>query len=259
MATVDLDAKGEQIKKIATWACIALALAAGLAATASLATLAVESLIAWGTGAVFVFVGVNFAPAFGDWVRNKRIQAIVALAEANPIETMQNLWADKKQELDRQDNAITAFETEFRNVSQMVDDLHGTDPEEAKQYEAMRDQMEVGLTELRNEQTAATGELSRFKLQVDKARRIYKVAGAMNKALEVSQSAQAVVFAKIKEDVAFDKVRSDLNRAFANLNSAVERRKNAALFAPKTQASLPAPQQTIDAQVTPVTKVTISR
>jgi hypothetical protein len=37
------------------------------------------------------------------------------------------------------------------------------------------------------------------------------------------------VFAKIKEQVAFDAVRTQLNRSFANLNLALERRADAQL------------------------------
>lgn len=213
-----------------------------LVATYSFVVTAAISLMVWAGLCAGVFVLYSFAPVFATYIANKKMQLLVAVIEANPIETMQNLYAEKLTEADRQDHAITAFDTEFQNVNSLVDDLRRTDPEEAIQYAEMRDKMKEGLVSLRAEQQAATGELKSFKSQIDKARRIYKVANAMNAALESSQSAQQKVFADIKEQVSFDKVRSDLNHAFANLNSAVERRKNAAMFATPTKAALPEPQ-----------------
>jgi len=56
---------------------------------------------------------------------------------------------------------------------------------------------------------------------------------AAQKVVKMSKSAEAQVFAKIKEQVAFDAVRTQLNRSFANLNLALERREDARAALPE--------------------------
>ena len=204
---------------------------AAAAATYTYAWMAVLGLIGWGVATLIVAGAWAVAPAVATAFANWRIGLLIAAIEANPIETMLSLYADKKQELARQDAAITEFDAQFKSVSSMVDDLRRTDPAEAAEYVEMRDKMKEGLVSLREEQAAASEELGAFKRQIDKAQRIWKVANAMNAALVSSESAQAAVFAEIKEKVSFDTVRDNLNRAFANLDSAVARRKNAVAFA----------------------------
>src|SRR5882672_8886472 len=125
MAVIDPESKRGTYQKIAKIAFVAI----GLAVTAPLAFYALEGLILWGAFAATGLVLMNFAPAFGTWLANKKIQALVAAVEANPIETMQNLYAEKKEEFQRQEDAVTEFDTQFKNVSDMVDGLKRTDPE----------------------------------------------------------------------------------------------------------------------------------
>jgi hypothetical protein len=212
----------------------------GLAVTAPIAFYAVQGLVAWGIVGLGYLVYANFVPAIADQFAVWRMKSIIAIAEANPIETMLGLYKDKKEELVRAESNITTFDTEVRNVLNLVADLKKTDPDEAVEYAKMASQMELGLNSLKDEHAAAASELDKFKGQIDKAKRIWKVANAMNSALAASQSAQAQVFADIKEQVAFDTVRNNLNRAFANLNTAVDRRKTAiSLKQPKAAAALP--------------------
>lgn len=242
MGYIDPEKKRASLEK---WVKVAF-IAVGCALTSTYAFYALTGLIMWAAFVLGVVLVLNFAPVVGTWIANKRIQALVAVIEANPIETMLNLYTEKSAELRAAEANITDFDTEYRNVSDLVDGLKKTDPDEAVQYAEMRDTMKVGLTSLRAEHQAATDELANFKGQIDKARRIYKVAQAMNKALERSQSAQQEVFGRIKEQVAFDTVRTNLNRAFANLNTAVERRKNNSIIAtPSPKELSPAPDPAI--------------
>jgi chromosome segregation ATPase len=242
VATLDPESKRKGIETAVKLGLIGVA----CAVAAPLAWMALEGAIAIAAFAGVALLAWGAAPAVATYVANKRIQALVAVIEANPIETMQNLYVEKSEELEQQASAVRDFDTEVRNVKDMIRQFEQTDPEEAKEYREMADQMEAGLIELKREQTAATGELASFKGQIDKARRIYKMAQAMNKALEKSTSAQAQVFADIKEKVAFDTVRTNLNRAFSNLSSAVDRRRNSAMFAPKQLTEGPLKAEVVD-------------
>lgn len=226
MSTIDPETKRKGIETAVKLGIIGV----GCAIVGPFAYMALEGLIAVAAfaGAAILLWGI--APAVATFVANKRIALLVAAIEANPIETMQNLLIEKTAEFQKQEDAVTEFDTQFRNVQTLVKDLTKTDPDEAVQYQEMADQMEQGLSELRSEQAAAQAELKNARGAIDKMQRIWKVACAMNKALAASADAQAQVFAKMKNDVAIDTVRTNLNRAFARLNTAVERRKNGSML-----------------------------
>jgi hypothetical protein len=187
------------------------------------------------------------APAAADYIANKRIQLIVAVAEANPIETMKELFSEKSQQLDAAENNITDFETELGTFSDKVEMFKKKYPEKAPAYINIQSKMQECLDGMRNEQSQATKELAQFKDKITEAEALFDMAKAANKMLAKSQSAQAAVFADIKEQVSFDVVRSNLNRAFANLNTAVERRKNAAAFTGVRPEAISAPTPAIAA------------
>jgi septal ring factor EnvC (AmiA/AmiB activator) len=215
-----------------------------------------ETLLKWGIGLIgaivvapYIFLAVKgmvglaiaiavgllitqLAPVFSMKLANWRMGLIVAEAEANPIETMQNLYLEKSQELNRADNNIADFETEIRNFDDQLGDFKTQYPAEADSYDALSLKMHQALDEMKREQTQARRELQNFDQQITKAKAIYKMSLAAQKVVKLSKSAEAQVFAKIKEQVAFDSVRTQLNRSFANLNLALERRND-------TRAALP--------------------
>lgn len=247
---IDPELKRQQVQKLVKWGVIGL----GAAITAPLAYMMLEGLVMWGALIGTMLVISTFAPAIGDWLADKKVQAIIAIAEANPIETMENLYADKADELNKQDAAVREFDAQFRNVSGMVDNLSKTDPTEAASYVEMRDKMAEGLTELKAERSAANAALQEFHKQIDKAKRIWAVACAMNTALASANAANArsAVFADIKKQVAFDTVNTNLNRAFANLDSAIEKRKGFSLdsIAPVKETKA-LPEAVVEGQIIP--------
>lgn len=230
----------------------------GLAIVGPYVWMAVEGLMAVAIfgGAALLLWGL--APAVATYVANKRIALLKAAIEANPIETMEALFEDKKQELAKQGIAVEEVATQVRNVDGLVKGLEKTDPDEAKDYVDVRDKLREGLDEVSNEYSDADNALKEFGKQIDKARRIWKVAIAINRALDVSAKARAEVFADIKKQVAFDKVTNDLNRSFARLDTAVARRKGLVPKSAEPLALNPAPQ-VIDLTAVKGSRVTINR
>lgn len=241
MSSIDPETKRKGIETAVKLAVIGI----GCAIIGPFAYMALEGLIAVAAFACGALLLWGVAPAVAQAVANKRIALMVAVIEANPIETMQTVYMEKMNEFHTQEEAITEFDTQYRNVSDLVEGLKKTDPDEAVSYAEMRDQMKGGLAELREEQRLSQLALDDAKNAIAKMQRIWKVANAMNKALTASASAQSAVFQQMKMDVGTDAVRSNLNRAMARLNTAVERRKNGSyLPAAKPQAALPpAPAQ----------------
>lgn len=232
--SVDLDVKRATIEKVVKLGFIGLV----CAVVGPYAWLALEGIIAIGAFIGTAAVAWAVAPMLATMIANWRIKLLVDEAERNPIETLQNDLIESQTEYDTQDTAIEAFETEYGTVSDLVEDLKKTDPEDVASYIAIRDEMANSLEVLRGEQSSFKAVILEMKKAVDKARRIYKVANAINKALEKSATAQQAVFREIKQQVAFDTVRGNMNKARARLRSAVERRRTTPM-AFKSQLSLP--------------------
>lgn len=256
MPIIDPELKRPQIEKLVKYAFMLAGGAVAFAASVPLAALALEGILLWIAVGLIALLFVNFAPAVATYAANKKIAALKAVIERNPIETMQNLYADKHAELDRAENNITDFETELGSFRDKVEVFKVKYAAKAPAYLMIQTRMEECLAGMRLEQASATRELAAFQDKIDEAEAIFDMAKAANKMLEKSQTAQQAVYAQIKESVALDKVRNDLNRAFANLNTAMERRKNAAFVAspPQPVAALPPMDEAtiIDAQVTRV-------
>lgn len=240
MPLIDTDAKQKQIQTIVKWGFVALV----AAISAPLAFTVVEGLLAWGVAAIIIAIGVNFAPVIGTYIANKRVAALVAVVEANPIETMQNLYMDKSAELEKAAGNIADFETEIRNFDDQVVGFKKEYPDEAESYDELSGKMHGALTDMKQQQTAARQELQNFQQQIHRAEAYYKMSLAAQKVIKLSKSAESQVFADIKERVAFDTVRTQLNKAFSNLNMAIERRQDSKSFlpSPEPKALPPAPE-----------------
>ncbi|MGO9318455.1 MAG: hypothetical protein ACLPXT_13395 [Terracidiphilus sp.] len=189
--------------------------------------LAVKGIVGLAIAAAIGLVITQLAPVFAQKLANWRMKLVVDEVEKNPIETMQNLFIDKTRELERADNNIADFETEIRNFDDQVEGFKQQYPAEADSYETLSQRMHEALAGMKTEQSAARAQLSDFEKKIAKAKAIYKMSVAAQNVVKLSRSAEAEVFAKIKEQVAFDAVRSQLNRSFANLNLALERRTDA--------------------------------
>lgn len=236
MSDVDNDVRREKIATIAKYVI-------GIGALAVLAPIiftALQGLIALIAFGVIGLAAINFAPVLAYKLANWKMKAIVADAKANPIETMQNLFVDKTKELETADNNITEFDTEVRNYDDQLGGFKQDYPEEASTYQSISDKMHQALADMYENQKEARHALQDFAAKIKKAKAIYQMALAAQKVLTLSKSAESQVFAQIREQVAFDTVRSQLNSSFAKLNMAVEKRAEARALTVATQPAAPA-------------------
>lgn len=200
------------------------------------------------------YVVIELAPVFAMKIANWKVKMIVSEAEKNPIETMENLRIEKAEELARADQGIVDFETEIGNYDDQLEGFKHDYPTEAPTYVMLSEKMHDGLLDMKREQSTARHELANFEQQIKKAKAIYKMALAAQRVTQLSKSAEAQVFAKIREEVAFDSVRTQLNRAFANLNLALEKRVDARPALPEGR-----PVKVIDATPTTPERVPVPR
>ena len=220
------DVRKQRLISVAKWG-IGLV---GAIVVAQVIFIAIKGLVGLAIAGTVGLAIINFAPVVAMKFAKK---LIVAEAENNPIETMQNLYAEKSAERTAADQNIMDFETEVRNFNDQVEAFKQQYPSEAQSYETLSEKMGQALSGMKREQSAARRELSNFDQQITRAKAIYTMALAAQKVVKMSKSAEAQVFAKIKEQVAFDAVRTQLNRSFANLNLALERREDARAALPE--------------------------
>lgn len=228
---MDIEARRE---RIALWAKIGLA-GVAIVAVAPVVLLLIKGIVGLIVAGGLAFTAIMLAKPFSYWVANMRMKAIRFEAAQNPIETMLNLYREKALALEKAETSIQDFDTEIRNFADQVVDFKVKYPEEAVGYDELLLKMKEALRGMRSEHKEARAELEKFAASIQKAEAIYKMATAAARVTSLSGKAEAQVFAKIREAVAVDAVRTSLNRAFAGLDTALERRSD-------MQAALPAAQ-----------------
>lgn len=178
------------------------------------------------------FVAIQFAPVFATEVSNQALKLFESRVRANPIESLKNLYIEKEQELLDKNKQIETFDTEIRNYDQQAKVFSKQYPEEAETYTEISTKMHTLLEGMIEAQQAAKQLLFTLSRKVEKAEAIYKMAKAAQNVLTLSKSAEAKVFAEIKEKVAFDTVQSEMNRSFAALDLAIRQKDDHQLSLP---------------------------
>jgi septal ring factor EnvC (AmiA/AmiB activator) len=208
--------------------------------------LAVKGIVGLALAAIVGVTVIQLAPVFSFKLANWKMKLIVSEATANPIETMQNLYAEKSLELETADQNIVDFETSVSNYHDQLDTFKEQYPEDADKYEELATKMLDALKDMKANQTQARKDLRDFAQQIKRAKSIWSMALAAQAVTKLSKSAaEAKAFTKIKEDAAINGVNTQMNRSFASLNLSMERRKDA------TSSLLPGPA--VDG-VTPITQ-----
>jgi|SRR5271157_1752164 len=206
-----------------------------------------EALVILGATVISGAGLIYFLPAIAMKAANVRMKMIVGEAEKNPIETLQNDYVYRQNQLQQADDSIQEFDTEIRNYDDQCREFKQQYPEEAENFEEISQEMHSGLKEMKTEQAAARAVVADLAQKIKKATAIYKMSLAAQRVTSFSKTSEEKVFADIKQQVAFDAVRSQLNRSFAALDRAMAKRTELSQRAslPTTQqAALPAPKST---------------
>ena len=198
-------------------------------------------------GAAVGLLAIAFAPVFSMKLANARIKAIMAEADKNPIETMIAVDIARTQELAEKDQHLEDWDTQLSNFDDEVIVMKKEYPEEADKYQRISTQMHDALKEARKEQAQARKDLCEFEQAIKKAKMLYKMALAAQRVTAFSKSAEEKVLENIKSEIAFDSVRSNLNRSFARLNTAMARRQERPTVIP---TAVPQARFTADAPLT---------
>lgn len=207
----------DRIAKYARWA-IALAAAALIA---PFIFLAVKGMVGLALAAVTGLVIVNLAPVVSMKLANWKLRGIKHEARTNPVETLQNQLHERRQQLAAFLSTITEFNAAVKGFESKVSMFKAQQPDQAERFEKQLKGMQALLDLRQRRYREADKEVDRFEAAIERAAALWDMsleAARMNK---LAGQQDAGVFDRIKTDVAFDAVETGLNRAFAELETAL--------------------------------------
>ncbi len=219
MVTLE-DPEGRK-KQIARRWKIGLALLVGVAA-APVVVAGIEGL----AGLIVIWlmstVALQFAPVVSMKVAVWRLKAIKALAQKNPIETMEAVYLEKSETIKTGDAKIVAFEGRYRTYLDQLDQFKENHPSKADRFVQIGKTMGAGLKRMKVKQSAAKQQQKAYWDKIQEAKAIYSMALAARAVSELSADAEQQVFQEIRQQVAFDTVNNAFNSAVAELSLDVE-------------------------------------
>lgn len=204
---------------------------AGLAAlvVSPIIFLIVKGLIGVALAAMIGLAIVNFAPVLSMKFANWKLAGIKHEARTNPIETLQNQLAQRRRQLADFLRSITEFSAAVKGFESKVTMFKSEQPDQSARFEAQLNGMKALLKLRQQRYKEADDEVDRFEATVRRADALWQMSLEAHKMNKLAGQQDAGVFDQIKTDVAFDSVESSLNRAFAELETALLDQAPAAL------------------------------
>lgn len=169
------------------------------------------------TGLVVVNVGL---PWFGVTLANWRLKALKAAAAMNPIETLENQYADRQTALlairDNIKQSYAVLQDLYSQIQRHNDQFPGAPSQFTDKYNKLKQ-----LVELRgNKYKQAQQNLLTFSELIDEKRSDWKIAQTMAKASQLANVGEDFQ-SKLLKDTALSTVQDGLNLAFSELETSL--------------------------------------
>lgn len=170
-------------------------------------------IIAGGIGLGIVF----FTPVIASKMANWRLQAIKAEAAKNPVETLQNEYKRRAEDLHGFNEKLRTFIAKVSSFADKVKAYKSKYPDEASDFESQLRNMRALLDLRKQKFLEAQQNLAQFSGAIERAKDKWDMSqAALAMALAAGQTEQEF-FAKIQVETALDSVQQSLNTAFADL------------------------------------------
>jgi len=217
-----------QITKVIKWG-IVLAVAAVIAPAAYMA---ITGIVGLAIAAGLVIVGVNVAPVLAikaanlkhraiDAERVENIEKVTGAAAENPIETLMQQSMEKRRASDQFKNSITMFKTEVKNFDDQIANFAKEYPDDVARFQTQQDAMVKLLTFRESRYKQLQLELDNFDQAIKRAQAMWKMSQAAQKMNKLAGVELGDPFEKIKSDSAINSVMSSMNKAFAEMETAL--------------------------------------
>ena len=229
MTTLTTEQRKTRIATVAKWG-IGLA---GAALIAPIAFLAIKGVVGLAVAAVLGLAIVHGAPVLSMKFANWKLKGLKQEARQNPIETRQNIAIGARQRIRSGEQELTNFATEVRNFADEVKTLRLSQPEDAADFD---DQL-AGLQRLLELKRQSLAEAKRnadeFEAATRRAANKWKVAQAAIRMQKLSGAMADDEMNKLLAAESLDSVQSAMNRALAELDTAIAMKAPPALAAPQ--------------------------
>lgn len=183
--------------------------------------LAVQGLIGLIVAGVLGLAIVNFAPVMGMKFANWKLKGLKHEARANPIETRQQIALQVRARLRDAAQELTTFATEVRNFADEVKSLRVAQPEDAADFELQLSSLQHLLDLKRGRLQEAEAEAEAFENATARAARKWKVAQSAIRMNKLAGADQDAAMDKLLADESLDAVQTAMNRALAELDTAL--------------------------------------
>lgn len=182
---------------------------------------AIQGLVGLLVAGAISYTAIELTPWFSRKVANGVMKLLRHEARTNPIETRMNILIDMREKLKQYANEITTFAAEVRNFADEVKALQQTQPEDAADFEEQLRNLHLLLERKKQAYERATAQANEFEVATQRAARKWKVAQSAIRMNKLAGQSKDDMLNKIMAEEALDSVQTAMNRAFAELDTAV--------------------------------------
>jgi hypothetical protein len=215
-------------EKYIKWGIIAVA----VAVLAPVAWMAVSGMLGLALAGSIGLIGINGAPVLAQKLANAKSRALDAeatehiekvsdAAARNPIETLIDQSMEKRQASDHFRGAITMFRTEVKNFETQIIGFAKEYPEDVARFQTQLDAMNKLLKFREDRYKQLQVELDNFDTAIKRAQAMWKMSQAAQKMNKLAGMEIGDPFEKIKADSAINSVMTSMNKAFAEMETAL--------------------------------------
>lgn len=202
------------------------------AVLAPIAWAAVTGMVGLAIAGAIGLIGINAAPVIAlkaanmknraiDAERVENIEKVSTAAAVNPIETLIQQSMEKRQASDQFKQAITMFRTEVKNFADQITSFAKEYPDDVTRFQTQQDAMNKLLTFREDRYKQLQIELNNFDAAIKRAQAMWKMSQAAQKMNKMAGMELADPFEKIKADSAINSVMTSMNKAFAEMETAL--------------------------------------
>lgn len=224
----DEEIKKQKIAMLIRWGII-LAVGVGVA---PFVYMAIKGLVGLALAVGVGLLGVNVAPVLSlklanwkyralDAERVEHVEKVSSAAAANPIETLILQSQQKRQASDQFKNAITMFRTEVKNFADQIAGFAKEYPDDVARFNVQLDAMNKLLKFREDRYRQLQVELDNFDAAIKRATAMWKMSQAAQKMNKLAGVEMGDPFEKIKADSAINSVMTSMNKAFAEMETAL--------------------------------------
>lgn len=209
-------------------------------------------LVGSAAGPVLGLKAANWKYRAMDAEQVSHLEKIQQAAAENPIETINAAYLVRIEDAKKFANSITDFRTEVKNYEGTVKEIEAVYPEDAQVGREQLAMMRENLKERESRYADVQQELVNTEAAIKKMRALWKLALATQRMNKLAGMDNGDVFAKIKTDAAVDSVMTNLNKAFAQMETATMVNRK---VPPLKIVNQPSPSLPIEATVTETARV----